>query len=82
MTIGRDGVSTLRLEGVRTTDNGTFVCQVDTTLFFITNKIGLTAGWDGRRGSAGGGASSYSPGFNSDPLDGAAADYGPGSVIL
>jgi len=28
VTIGRDGLNSLRLEGVRTTDNGTFVCQV------------------------------------------------------
>ena len=37
MTIERDGESTLRLEGLRITDGGPFVCQVNIILFI--NKI-------------------------------------------
>ena len=39
--MGRDGENSLRLEGLRTTDAGPFVCQVNTVLFFISmiNKI-------------------------------------------
>ena len=41
MTIERDGESTLRLEGLRITDGGPFVCQVNIILFI--NKIILFA---------------------------------------
>ena len=50
MTIERDGESTLRLEGLRITDGGPFVCQVNIILFIdkiilfaIINKIILFA---------------------------------------
>ena len=73
MTMGRDGENSLRLEGLRTTDAGPFVCQVNTVLFFIPmikkimmiNKIMTenNLGWDSRRRCSGGGASSCRAGF-------------------
>ena len=41
MTIERDGESTLRLEGLRITDGGPFVCQVN--IILVINKIILFA---------------------------------------
>ena len=77
--MGRDGENSLRLEGLRTTDAGPFVCQVNTVLFFIAmiNKIIMikkimminkimtenNLGWDSRRRCSGGGASSCRAGF-------------------